>query len=456
MQPSVLAPMLPFLEAGRYKACYGGRGGGKSHFFAEYIIARAFHAPTRIACIREVQNSIRDSVRQLLMDKIQHLDLGYFFNVTDREITAHNGSLIVFKGMQSYNAENIKSLEAFDVAWVEEAQTMSAKSLRLLRPTIRKEGSELLFSWNPRYPEDPVDMFFRGPHPPTGAAVIEVNWRDNPLFPKELHQEKADDFEADPEMAEHVWNGGYEIFSEASYFIKQMAAAEKEGRIGDFPYQPHLPVQTAWDIGVDDYTAIWFIQEDGENVRIIDYYEASGDGPQQIVPSAMPELDPDIAAAAAQMIEIGRLEPYLYGEHFVPHDVKNREWGAGGKERTLTLIEHGVKNLHVGVATNPANRIDAVRRLLPVCHFNNTGRVQVGISRLRRYSRKLNETMGLYSGPLHDINSHGCDAFGEFAINCRIKPPKPEKPKKEFNVDDYALMLPPPPGMPERPPRSMR
>ncbi len=432
------------MQPARYKGAYGGRGGAKSHFFAEMMLMRCFRSTTRAACIREVQNSLKESCRQLLVDKIQKLGLGYFFQVLDTEIKGMNGSLIIFKGMQSYNAENIKSLEGFDIAWIEEAQTLSAQSLKMLRPTIRKDGSELWFSWNPRHDNDAVDEFFRGGRIITNSVCVEVNWQDNPWFPSVLAQEKDDDYAADLEMAEHVWGGGYEIISEGAYYARLLHQADKEGRVGDYPYDPAYPVNTAWDIGVDDYTAIWFLQDNGRQVRVIDYYETSGEGPEQIVPDALPELNPDIRAAALQMLEIGRTEPYIYGKHFLPHDVKVREWGAGAKQRSLTLIEYGVKPMHIGVATNPADRINAVRRLLPVAYFNNTGRVQVGLSRLRRYARKFNEGMKTYTTPLHDINSHGADALGEYAINCRIAPPKPKPvPKPVQPIGGVVLEGPP-------------
>jgi phage terminase large subunit len=162
----------PLLKPARYKAAHGGRGGAKSHFFAEQMLIRCYAKTTRAVCIREVQDTLKDSVRQLLIDKIQKLGLGQFFDVREAEIRGLNGSLIIFKGMQNYNAENIKSLEDFDIAWVEEAQTLSDRSLRMLRPTIRKEGSEIWFSWNPRRKTDPVDSMLRGETLPTGAVVV--------------------------------------------------------------------------------------------------------------------------------------------------------------------------------------------------------------------------------------------------------------------------------------------
>lgn len=425
--------LAPLLQPARYKAAYGGRGGAKSHFFAEQVVIRCFISKARVACIREVQATIKDSVRQLIIDKIEKLGLGWAFDVLESEIrgkegTSAAGSLIVFKGMQSYNAHNIKSLEDFDIAWVEEAQTFSDLSLRLLRPTIRKEGSEIWFSWNPRHDTDAVDQFFRGPHKPTGAIIVEVNWPDNPWFNGVLQQEKDDDFASDPEMAEHVWGGGYELISEAAYYARYVVKAEKEGRVGFFPYNPKLPVITSWDIGVDDYTAIWFWQEDGVNVTAIDYYEVSGDGAEQIVKAALPELNPIEDERLAALAEAARDVPFAYGKHHLPHDVMNREWGSGAKSRYQTLQEFGVKPIKVGARQGPEERINALRALFPCIRFNDTPRMRIGLRRLRRYSRKKNETMQVYTGVLHDENSHGADAAGEFAVNCAIRPKKPDAP----------------------------
>ena len=440
--------LLPLLEPKRYKAAYGGRGGAKSHFFAEQIILRCFSRKTRVACIREVQATIKDSVRQLLIDKIDKLGLGDHFDCLESEIRGKNGSLIVFKGMQSYNAHNIKSLEDFDIAWVEEAQTLSATSLRLLRPTIRKNGSELWFSWNPRYDSDAVDKFFRGGRMRDDAVVIPVNWYDNPWFPDILKTEMEQDYQDDPEMAEHVWGGGYEIITEAAYYAKQIAAAEKQGRVGFLPYIHGSPVFTSWDLGVDDYTAIWFFQVrhvDGvPRVRVIDYYEASGMGADEILAEALPEYTLDFQDRAAALVELGREERFTYQKHFLPHDIGNREWGNGARTRIQTLVSLGipVAKINRGVAQDPTERINASRRLLPMCEFHQSKRVMLGMSRLRRYSRKKNEALGTYLGPLHDENSHGADAFGEFAVNCGIYPPEPEVKKVDA----------PPPGMWAPPP----
>lgn len=446
--------LLPLIQPARYKAAYGGRGGAKSHFFGEQLIVRCYSRKTRAACIREVQATIKDSVRQLLIDKIQKLRLGWAFEVLESEIrgrpnTPADGSLIIFKGMQTYNAENIKSLEDFDIAWVEEAQTFSEKSLRLLRPTIRKEGSELWFSWNPRHDTDAVDKFFRGGTPPKNATIIPVQWHDNPWFGRVLQEEKDQDYENDPEMAEHVWGGGYEIITEAAYYAKHIAAAEREGRVGFFPHIEGRPVFTSWDLGVDDYTAIWFMQvrhlelegyaKPVPRVRVIDYYEASGLGAPDIMAEALPEYTKDGAARASALTLADRSKPFQYERHFFPHDIAQREWGAGAKSRIETVRELGIELSHInrGVAQDPQERVNASRRLLPMCEFHQSKRVMLGISRLRRYSRKFNQQLGTYLGPLKDGNDHGADAFGEFAVNCGLEMPKPIESAKPKPTNDY-------------------
>lgn len=228
----------PLLSPSRYKGAYGGRGSGKSHHFAEKIIAAAISEPKRIVCIREVQKSIRESVKRLLEDKIAKLDLGEYFEILQTEIRCSNGSLIIFQGMQDHTAESIKSLEGYDIAWVEEAQSLSARSLRLLRPTIRKAGSELWFTWNPSSEDDPIDNLLRGKNTPDDAIVVRANWSDNPWFPEELEQERLFDRKGDPDNYDHVWEGAYWSVSDAQVFARKFIEDEFEvNPAWDGPYQ---------------------------------------------------------------------------------------------------------------------------------------------------------------------------------------------------------------------------
>jgi len=220
LPPPAVAPVFqPLFNPSRYKAAHGGRGSGKSHVFAEMLVRRCVEAaPVRAVCIREVQRSLDQSVKRLVEDKIQALGLGAAFRVQADRILAPGGGRIIFQGMQNHTAESIKSLEGYDIAWVEEAQSLSARSLELLRPTIRKPGSELWFSWNPTRPDDPVDQLFRGGAAPPGTALVEANWSDNPHFPAVLRAEMEWDRDRDPDKHQHVWLGGYRRVSEARVF----------------------------------------------------------------------------------------------------------------------------------------------------------------------------------------------------------------------------------------------
>ena len=211
---------LPLLNPARYKAAYGGRGSGKSHAFAELLIeAHIMDQTSRSVCVREVQKSLAQSVKRLLELKIEQMNAGAYFEVQEAVIKSKRGDgLIIFQGMQNHTADSIKSLEGYDRAWVEEAQSLSQRSLDLLRPTIRKPGSELWFTWNPSQASDPVDALLRGEKPPPDAAVLEVNFDGNPWFPDVLRQEMEYDRSRDPDKYAHVWKGGYLQNSTARVF----------------------------------------------------------------------------------------------------------------------------------------------------------------------------------------------------------------------------------------------
>jgi hypothetical protein len=202
---------LPLLQDARYKGAHGGRGSGKSHHFAESLVEDCLvHSGTRAVCIREVQKTLKESAKRLIEDKIEALGVSQYFNVKSTEIETPGGGVVIFQGMQDHTAESIKSLEGFDRAWCEEAQTLSARSLELLRPTIRAPGSQIWFSWNPRSATDPVDALLRGEHPPEDAIVVRANYSDNPFFPKELEAERSYDEQHKRDRYGHIWLGEYE------------------------------------------------------------------------------------------------------------------------------------------------------------------------------------------------------------------------------------------------------
>ena len=253
----------PLLQPSRYKGLYGGRGSAKSHFFAELMIEN--HASRKLdsICVREIQKSLAQSVKKLLEIKIESMGVGHLFEVQDSIIKARNGGSILFQGMQNHTADSIKSLEDFDIAWVEEAQTLSQRSLDLLRPTIRKKSSELWFSWNPEKETDPVDKFLRTEGPPPGSIVIESNYKDNPWFPDVLQKEMEYDRGRDIDKYTHVWLGGYKKSSRARVFNNWTVKEFKR------------PVGTIFRFGADwgfanDPTALVRFSIEG-NALFIDY-----------------------------------------------------------------------------------------------------------------------------------------------------------------------------------------
>lgn len=229
----------PLLAAARYKGAHGGRGSGKSHFFAELMVDENIRQKLDNVCLREIQRSLEFSAKKLLEYKIEQLNVGDFFEIQDRRILTRRGGVIIFEGLQNHTKDSIKSLEGFDRAWVEEAQSISQASLDILRPTIRKPSSEMWFGWNPQNPTDPVDKFFRGPTAPPDSAVVEVNYTDNPWFPDVLRRDMEWDRANDPDKYAHVWLGKYQRNSEARVL--------KNWRVEEF----ERPAGTIFRLGAD-------------------------------------------------------------------------------------------------------------------------------------------------------------------------------------------------------------
>lgn len=215
---------LPLLEPARYLGAHGGRGSGKSNFVAELVVEQSIIAKQDVVCLRETQKSLKFSVKKLIESKIEAMNAGAYFDVQDKIIKSVRGGVIIFEGMQNHTADSIKSLEGFDIAWFEEAQSASQKSLDLLRPTIRKPGSRLVFTWNPNEPTDPIEQLLRprDAAPPPDSIVVEVNWQDNPWFPEELRKEMEYDRSRDPDKYRHVWEGQFASNSEARVFRNWM------------------------------------------------------------------------------------------------------------------------------------------------------------------------------------------------------------------------------------------
>lgn len=225
LQVEVPRKLWPLLGDHRYKGLYGGRGGMKSHFFAERMVLAHLNPGERSLCAREFQRTLDESSKKLIEDKIDKFGLKkHGFVVKHTCIETPGDGIILFEGLRNHTAHSLKSLEALRRAWIEEAQTLSEQSLKILTPTIRYEDketgweSELWFSWNPDDPKDPVDQLFRGPKKDPRAICVEVNWDDNPWFPNVLRKDMEWVRRTDPDMYQHVWAGGYNRKSSARVF----------------------------------------------------------------------------------------------------------------------------------------------------------------------------------------------------------------------------------------------
>lgn len=357
---------------------------------------------TLAVCIREVQRTLQQSSKRLIERKIIDLRVGSEFRVFNDRIETPGDGAVIFQGMQDSTAESIKSLEGFKIAWIEEAQTLSARSLTLLRPTIRVANSEIWASWNPRRKSDAIDDFLRT-QKPAGATVVKANWRDNPWFPTVLEDERKLDLERYPDRYDHIWEGDYAKAFEGAYFSKSLAEARAKGRIGKVSADPLLPLRLFFDLGGSgaqaDAMAIWVVQWVGQEIRVLDYIEGVG----QVLAYYTTELrNRGYEKAICHLPHDGVNENNITGKRYEDH---LRD--AGFK------VEPPVKNQGRGAAML---RVEAVRRIFPKCWFNEST-TEPGRDALGYYHERKDDIRNVGLGPEHDWSSHCADAFGLMAIS---------------------------------------
>lgn len=225
----------PLFKPARYKILSGGRAGGKSYAVADALLIQGAQSPHRILCAREYQASIKDSVHRLLADRIEQMGLGGFYDVQRDQIIGRNGTLFVFRGVR-HNIQSIKSMTGLTRVWIEEAQTVSEESWRVLLPTIRDEGSEVWLTLNPGRQTDATSQRFLI-DPPEGAVTIRVNWSDNPFMPATADEErKRDQARLNPADYAHIWEGAYQQNTEAQILADKVSVREFEPGEWDGPY----------------------------------------------------------------------------------------------------------------------------------------------------------------------------------------------------------------------------
>jgi phage terminase large subunit len=389
----------------RYRVLYGGRGGSKSWNIARALLLKGCEQTTRVLCAREFQTSIKDSVHKLLVDQISNLGIEAHYEVTDRTIRGVNGTEFIFVGIKN-NTNNVKSIEGIDIAWVEEAQSVSPNSWNVLIPTIRKADSEIWISFNPELPTDETWKRFVL-QPPENSVIQKINWSDNPWFPEVLDLERRALQGRDTEAYNNVWEGIPRQTVNGAIFAKEVTMAELEGRICNVPYDQTKPVHAIFDLGWADQTACWILQFIGQETHLLRYFEDS----QQTISYYMAKLQ-----------SFG----YLYDTIWLPHDAKAKSLGTGKSIEEIVRAT-GMK-VQILDRVPVVDSINAARTIFNKCYFDRQN-TEEGLQCLRHYRYDVDPDTKMFSAkPLHDEYSHGADAFRY--IGLMINEPRKAQPQR--------------------------
>jgi phage terminase large subunit len=386
---------LGFLfEPAPYKVAHGGRGSAKSWSFARALLLLGRQRPLRILCAREVQKSIDESVHTLLKDQIQALGLGSFYDDLKFEIRGKNGTTIDYSGLAQHTVSSIKSYEGVDICWVEEAQAVSKKSWDVLRPTIRKPGSEIWISFNPELDSDITYQMFVA-DPPTGAKVVQVNYTDNPWFTAKLEQERLDCQLKQPKDYENIWLGKCKPAVEGAIYYDEVAQAEEDGRICNVPYDPAKKVHIVFDLGWNDAMAISLVQKNISALSVIEYIE-------------------DSHKTLAHYSALLREKRYNWGTMYLPHDGRHKNIQTGKS------AEEVMRAFDWDVAITPNMSVEDGIRLarmsFPRLYFDKSKAARL-VQCAKRYRRQINQQTNEPGAPLHDEWSHGADNLRYIAVN---------------------------------------
>lgn len=369
-------------EKSRYKCIYGGRGSGKSHSIAKALLLQGMQQPHRVLCTREVQKSIRDSVKRLLDDQIALLGLSSFYESFESEIRGKNGTLFVFSGLSTQTVDSVKSFEGVTRCWIEEAQTITKRSLDILVPTIRAEGSEIWLSFNPELDSDEVYKRFVA-NPPPNCITVSMNWSDNKFFPSVLDEERRQCQLRAPEDYDTIWEGKCRPTVQGAIYAKEVQQVLENKRIREMQYDSMFPVHTVWDLGWNDDMTISCVQRIGSELRVIKYIE----GNMRTYESFIKEL---------------KLNDWNWGYDFLPHDARAKNAQTG--QSTEDLFRRLGRNPQIISNIGIEEGIKMVRTTLPRMWFDTSCAEM--IEHIKRYRRKINQVTNQPEGPLHDEHSH--------------------------------------------------
>jgi phage terminase large subunit len=381
----------------RFKVAYGGRDGGKSWSIARALLLMGAEKPLRVGCFREIQKDLDDSVYKLLKDQIYALGLSDFYKPLRSEIRGNNGTEFVFSGLSNQTKDSIKSFEGIDVAWVEEAHSVTEGSWDILEPTIRKKGSEIWVSFNPGLDTDYTYRFFVT-NPPDEAKVVNINWNDNPWRSEALDKARLRMQQNEPEKYLHVYGGQCKPAIEGAIFYKEVSALRSSGRYHAVPYDPMLKVHVVADLGFNDYMSLLLIQRLASEVRVIRYIE---------------DRKRDIPSYSQELKEL----KLNYGNVWLPHDARATTLTSSSNPIGATAQEQ-FQNLGWTVQIVPNINVEQgirkTREMFPRVHIDNTEATEL-LNRLGRYRRHVKPD-GQATIPVHDDQSHGSDGFRYMAL----------------------------------------
>lgn len=405
------AKLLFLMDMHPYKVAWGGRNSLKSHSMAGALLTLGIAQDLRILCAREVQKSLRESVHQLLQDKIETLHYEDLYDVTDEAIRSRvTNTLFRFTGLADHTVDSVKSYEGFDIAWLEESHLVTKRSRQVLFPTIfRTKNAEIWESFNPGMDTD--DAWERYViHPPAGAKVVEMNYRDAidcGWWTDEQEQLRQYDLVHSKGDYDNIWEGKPRSVVAGAIYTNEITEMVRDRRYQPIPYDPRLPVHCIWDLGWNDLMVVIMVQKPTpSSLVVVNYMEEK-------------------FISYAEMITALKELKYNWGEDWLPHDREQHHPTSGtNAKKQLIGLGRRVKDLP---KSNSENRIRAARMMFPRVYVDNSKRDTppdrpdraLGaahlMDRLKRYRRHVPKNTGEEATPIHDITSHGADAWGGLA-----------------------------------------
>lgn len=423
--PKKLIPV--FTGEADVRGAWGGRGSAKTRSFAKMVAVKGYMYGMQgikgiLLCARQFMNSLEDSSLEECKRAIEDEPfLASYYEIGEKYIKSRDGRIsFAFAGLDR-NIASVKSKGRLLLTWVDEAEDVVDYSWQVLIPTLREEGdgwnAELWVTWNPRRKGSPTDKRFRQSKDPR-IKVVQLNWRDNPKFPKMLERARQRDLAERPDEYDHIWEGAYGNIT-GSILGRWVNQAEREGRINDeVVFDPNgSPIEVSSDLGFRDTAAWWYWQRVPGGFNVLKYEGESG-------------LDADdwIPKIKDNILELGGKG---VGRIWLPHDARAKTFQSKRTSMEKFLEAFGAGRVAVVPQTRKLDQISAARAIIPRCAFNRD-MTESGVDGLRAWEFEYNQDTGVFSRePLHNWASHPADAFSYGAqVMAEHKAPDPVEPAR--------------------------